>query len=102
MAKFEVNGLDALIGDLGALAQLPDSVAEDILTAEADIVEAEQRIAARDMLKGPYSTGKTASAVRGLLGPLFGYAAGWQAGTAAVCGFLVFFGLGIFSRRRMR
>ena len=64
MAKFEVNGLDALIGDLGALAQLPDSVAEDILTAEADIVEAEQRIAARDMLKGPYSTGKTASAIK--------------------------------------
>ncbi len=50
----------------------------------------------------PFSRWNPASAVRGLLGPLFGYAAGWQAGTAAVCGFLVFFGLGIFSRRRMR
>lgn len=64
MAKFEVNGLDALIGDLGALAQLPDSVAEDILTAEADIVEAEQKITAREMLNGPYSTGKTAAAIK--------------------------------------
>lgn len=64
MAKFEVNGLDALIGDLGALAQLPDSVAEDILSAEADIVEAEQRITARSMLKGPYATGKTESSIR--------------------------------------
>lgn len=64
MAKFEVNGLDALIGDLEAIAKLPDSVGEDILNAEADIVEAEQRKTARDMLKGPYTTGKTESSIK--------------------------------------
>lgn len=64
MAKLEVNGLDGLIGDLEDLAKLPDSVAEEILAAEADIVEAEQRKTARDMLKGPYATGKTAAAIK--------------------------------------
>ncbi len=67
MAKLEVNGLDGLIGDLEALAKLPDSVAEDILSAEADIVEAEQRKTARDMLSGDpgtYFTGTTAKAIK--------------------------------------
>lgn len=40
------------------------------------------------------------AAVRGLLGPLFGYEAGGQAGMAALVSFLVFFGLGLWSRRR--
>lgn len=43
-----------------------------------------------------------ASAVRRLLGPLFGYAAGWQEGAVAAGSFFVFFGLGLWSRRRMR
>lgn len=43
-----------------------------------------------------------ASAVRGLLGPLFGYAAGWREGLVAAGSFFVFFVLGLWSRRRMR
>ncbi len=49
-----------------------------------------------------FSCWNPASAVRGLLGPLFGYGVGWQAGAAAIGSFFVFFSLGLWSRRRMR
>lgn len=62
MARLEVNGLDALSDDLAALAALPDSVIEAILNAEADIVEREQRAAAREM--GVYDSGMTAGSIK--------------------------------------
>lgn len=64
MAKLEVNGFDALMGDFMALASLPDSVTDGILNAEADVVAEAQKKAMTEMWKGPYSTGDTARAVK--------------------------------------
>lgn len=64
MAKLEVNGLDALMGDLMALAAMPDSVTDGILEAEADVIAAAQKKTMAEMWKGPYSTGDTARAVK--------------------------------------
>lgn len=64
MASFEVEGIAELENDLTAVMDLPDSVKDGILNAEADvIVEAQQRAIAK-MWKGPYSTGATAKAVK--------------------------------------
>lgn len=64
MAKFEVNGITELSNDLAALMELPDSVTDSILNAEADvIVDAQQRTMAQ-MLRGRYSTGETARSIR--------------------------------------
>lgn len=38
MAKLSVNGLDALLLDLAEVAAIPDNVADEMLTAEAEIV----------------------------------------------------------------
>ncbi|MCH5352952.1 MAG: hypothetical protein J1E06_05765 [Acutalibacter sp.] len=62
MAHFEVSGIDALSDDLAALAALPESVLDDILNAEADVIEAEQRKTAREM--GIYDTGITAGSIK--------------------------------------
>lgn len=62
MANLSVNGMDALIGDMTALAALPNDVIDGILNAEADIIEAEQRKTAREM--GVYDTGMTASSIK--------------------------------------
>ena len=64
MARLTVNGLDALVGDLAEVASLPDSVIEELLNAEADVIEAEQRKTVREMLSGPYATGATAASIR--------------------------------------
>lgn len=64
MARLTVNGLDALVGDLAEVASLPDSVIEELLSAEADVIEAEQRKTVREMLSGPYATGATAASIR--------------------------------------
>lgn len=64
MARLEVNGFDALMGDFMALASLPDSVTDGILDAEADVVVEAQRKTMAEMWKGPYSTGDTARAVK--------------------------------------
>ena len=63
MAKFEVNGIVELSNDLAALMDLPDSVTDGILHAEADgIVEAPQKTMAQ-LLQGPFSTGDTARSI---------------------------------------
>lgn len=64
MARLEVDGLGALIGDLEALAELPDSVTEGILNAQADVIQPEQQRAAKEMLTGPYTTGKTGRSIK--------------------------------------
>ncbi|MBD5356514.1 MAG: hypothetical protein HDR88_06110 [Bacteroides sp.] len=64
MARMEVNGLDALIDDLAALAELPDSVVEGILNAEADVVVPAQRSEIENRWSGPYSMGISANSVK--------------------------------------
>lgn len=64
MAKMEVDGFATLAEDFMALASLPDSVANGILEAEADVIVEAQRKTMTEMWKGPYSTGDTARAVK--------------------------------------
>ena len=62
MASLTVNGMDALLDDLDALANLPDSVIEEILEAEADVIVEAQRKTAREM--GVYDSGMTAASIK--------------------------------------
>lgn len=62
MAKFAGNDVDGLMLDLGAIAELPDDVAEEMLTAEAEIVEKAQIYAGMKM--GVYRTGVTLSSIK--------------------------------------
>ena len=64
MAKLEINGMDALLEDLGSIADLPDNVVEDILNAEADVIVEEQKKTARELWRGPYETGETAASIK--------------------------------------
>lgn len=64
MAQLEVNGLDGLLEGLEALAGLPDSVADGILGAEADVIVQAQREEIGRQWKGPYSEGISAGAVK--------------------------------------
>lgn len=43
MAQFEISGLDDLILSLEELAQLPDEVAAEMLTAEGEVIKAAQQ-----------------------------------------------------------
>lgn len=63
MAKFSSVGLDELERDMAAVAELPDSVILEMLTAEAEVISAAQIAEARAQLSGPYSTGTTAGSV---------------------------------------
>lgn len=62
MGRLTVSGLDELAEDLAALAQLPESVIDDMLTAQADVIEPEQKRTAQAM--GVYDTGLTASSIQ--------------------------------------
>lgn len=62
MARFEVNGIDALSEDFAALAALPSSVVDEMLNAEADIIAEAQQQTARRM--GVYDTGRTAASIK--------------------------------------
>ncbi|MDE7261955.1 MAG: hypothetical protein K2N78_07875 [Oscillospiraceae bacterium] len=64
MARFEVSGIADLCNDLASLAELPDSVTDDILNAEADVIVDAQRRTMERMLKGRYSTGDTARSIK--------------------------------------
>lgn len=65
MARFEVDGLDALTDDLAELAKLPDSVVDGMLNAEADVLVAEQKKTAEEYLgKKGYGTGSTARSIK--------------------------------------
>lgn len=57
MATFSSNGLDELILSLEEVAQLPDSVKDEILNAQADVVVQAQRQKARAY--GVHRTGLT-------------------------------------------
>ena len=65
MGTMSVSGLDDLIGDLDDLARLPDSVTDQMLNAEADVIEAAQRAQAASDWKGKgYDTGTTAASIK--------------------------------------
>ena len=64
MAKMEINGIEELCSDLAALAELPDSVTDGILNAEADVIVAAQQKTMAQMWRGPYATGETARSIR--------------------------------------
>lgn len=64
MASFEFHGIAELENDLTALMDLPDSVTDGILNAEAAVIVDAQKKAISEMWKGPYSTGATARAVK--------------------------------------
>lgn len=62
MAKFIGNDVDGLMLDLEVIAELPDDVAEEMLTAEAEIVEKAQIYAGMKM--GVHRTGVTLSSIK--------------------------------------
>lgn len=64
MARMEVDGLDSLMGDLAALTALPDSVAEGMLNAEADVIVPAQRSEIQRRWNGPYSEGISAQSIK--------------------------------------
>ena len=57
MARISVNGLDSLMDDLLTVAEIPDDVAEEMLDAEAAIVEEAQVYTGMKM--GVYRSGET-------------------------------------------
>lgn len=61
MASFSVNDLDGLMLDMAAAAELPDDVAEEMLLAEAKIVEEAQVYTGKTM--GVYDTGQTLASI---------------------------------------
>lgn len=62
MGSAATIGLDDLISDFAALAELPDSVIDAMLTAEADVIEPEQHRTAKGM--GVYRTGVTEGSIK--------------------------------------
>lgn len=62
MGAASTIGLDDLISDLGSLAELPDSVVDEMLKAEADVIEPEQHRTAKSM--GVYRTGVTEGSIK--------------------------------------
>lgn len=63
MASITTKGLEELFDDMSAIAELPDSVIDEMLLAEAGIVAAAQASEARSMLSGSHSRGVTAGAI---------------------------------------
>jgi HK97 gp10 family phage protein len=61
MGYASTSGLDELLSDFGAIAEIPDSVILDMLVAEAEIVAPAQAAEARAM--GVFDTGKTADSI---------------------------------------
>lgn len=63
MANFSVSGLDEFMLSMQQVAELPESVIEDMLKAGADVVAEAQRKEASAVLRGPYATGETALSI---------------------------------------
>lgn len=64
MARFEVSGLDELQQFFDDVLLLPDSVTDDMLRAEADIVVEAEKQTASTMLQGPYYQGAVAGSIQ--------------------------------------
>lgn len=61
MANLSTSGLEELLDDLEAIAEIPDETLLEMLTAEAEIIAEAQAAEAKAM--GVYDTGKTAQSV---------------------------------------
>lgn len=61
MAEVNTSGLDELLEDFAAIAEIPDAVLLDMLVAEAEVIAPAQAQEARAM--GVYDTGKTAQSI---------------------------------------
>jgi HK97 gp10 family phage protein len=64
VGKIKTIGLDELISDMAALAELPGSVVESMLHAKADVIEPAQKKKAQAWLEGKYSQGVTAESIK--------------------------------------
>lgn len=64
MGGIRTNGIDALYSDLSMISLYHDSVMEDILNAEADVIVSQQRAEIERQWKGPYSLGISAKSVK--------------------------------------
>lgn len=64
MAKLSVNGLNDIMDDFTILTSLPESIANDMLNAGADVVVKAQREEIAKQWSGPYSTGISAKSVK--------------------------------------
>lgn len=61
MANLSTSGLEELLDDLEAIAEIPDETLLEMLTAEAEIIAEAQMAEAKAM--GVYDTGKTAQSI---------------------------------------
>ena len=61
MANLSTSGLEELLDDLEAIAEIPDETLLEMLTAEAEIIAEAQAAEAKAM--GVYDTGKTAQSI---------------------------------------
>ena len=61
MANLSTSGLEELLDDLEAIAEIPDETLLEMLTAEAEIIAEAQTAEAKAM--GVYDTGKTAQSI---------------------------------------
>ena len=61
MAELNTSGLDELLSDMGAIAEIPDAVLLEMLVAEAEIIAPAQAQEARAM--GVYDPGTTAQSI---------------------------------------
>lgn len=62
MARFDISDFDRYAFDFNELANLPDSVIEEMLEAEGAIIRNAQSDSAKSMLQGPYYKGGVAEA----------------------------------------
>lgn len=63
MASFSVNGLDEYAFGLNELADIPDSVIEEMLKEEGEVIKKGQVQTAGTMLQGPYYEGGVARSI---------------------------------------
>lgn len=64
MAGFYVDGLGDIMDAFADLEMLPEEVPLGILDAEAEVLYNAQKQKAETMLRGPYSTGRVANAIK--------------------------------------
>ena len=61
MAEISTSGLEELLSDMEAIAEIPDATILEMLTAEAEVIAPAQAAEARDM--GVVDTGTTARSI---------------------------------------
>lgn len=64
MATLVVNGLIELENDFSKIAEIPDSVMENMINAETDVIVAAQKKKAKTMLRGKYNRGYVERAIK--------------------------------------